>query len=71
MPKRRQWPGGQEVFFEGVRESEFSETLAELGTLIYHEFCSRQLHQKSDTSSAASSSEKIVSPKWVRKERCE
>ena len=52
MARRNNWWPTAEVHFEPVRDSEYSEILAELGTLIYDELCSRQLRSKFNPSIA-------------------
>lgn len=68
MPRHNSWPAKPTVYFETVRDSEFTETLAELGGLIYDHFCSRQLQNPNDQSIATSSHE--VASENPRKERC-
>lgn len=50
--KKKSWEGAVKVNFEPVRESEFRETLAELGELFYSLISSCQLRNQNSPSIA-------------------
>ncbi len=69
MARRGLWNPTTKIEFEMVRETEFIESLAELGKLIYDHFRSRQLQDQSDPSIATSHYD--IASSTTRKAGCE